>query len=49
LDGWLSTTKESFRDKFVEEALKKGIKEEIALKEAARHAEDKLQNFKTKL
>jgi len=49
LDGWLTSKKEFFRDTFVEEALKNGIKKENALKEAARHAEDKLQDFKTKL
>jgi len=48
-DGWWHSRKESIRDAYVEAALKAGIKKETALKEAARHAEDKLQVLKTKL
>jgi hypothetical protein len=49
VDGWFHSRKASIRDAYVEEAIKAGIKKETALKEAARHAEEKLLELKTKL
>lgn len=49
VDGWFTSRKASFKDKYLEEALKKGMIKEKALEEANKKAEDTIQMLKIKL
>jgi len=49
VESWISSKRESFKEKILEEALKKGIKKENALDEANKKAEETIQMLKTKL
>jgi len=48
-DSWLTSKKDSFKDKLLEEALKKGMANENALEEANRKSEEIIQTLKVKL
>jgi hypothetical protein len=49
VDSGISSKNESFKDKLLEEALKKGMKNENALEEANKKAEETIQMLKIKL
>lgn len=49
VDSWISSKKESFKDKILQEALQKGMKNEQALEEANRKSEEFIQTLKVKL
>jgi len=48
-DSWLTSKKDSFKDKILEESLQKGLAKEKALEEANRKSEEIIQTLKVKL
>jgi hypothetical protein len=49
VDGWISSKKDSFKDKILQEALNKGVEKEKALEEANRKSTEIIQTLKVKL
>jgi len=45
-DSWLTSKKDSFKDKILEESLQKGLAKEKALEEANRKSEEIIQTLK---